>query len=170
MSESETTETAAKRRCSAVKTDGQPCGAYAVGGSDLCAGHGRLGFAADPVAAGRRGAERTAQVRREAAEERQKEQERAKLTVRERLAVELSERLDDVVRVMVDDALATGDRRTVLAVIDQAFGRPTERVETTESVDLATMTADQLAKLRGEIARELRHGDDSSASLRAVGE
>jgi hypothetical protein len=62
------------------------------------------------------------------------------------------------VRVLVDDAVRSGDARILLAVIDQAFGRPTERVERTaagsDPLDLESLSLDQIRLLRSRVLED----------------
>lgn len=52
--------------------------------------------------------------------------ERAKMAPRDRLRLDLAARWDEVQRVLLDGALADGDRATLLRLLDQAFGKPGE--------------------------------------------
>jgi hypothetical protein len=61
--------------------------------------------------------------------------------------------------VLLDGAIDDGDRKTLLALFDQAFGRPQERVEVTEQagVDLSTLSLEQLAAMRDRVLAENPH-------------
>jgi hypothetical protein len=61
--------------------------------------------------------------------------------------------------VLLDEAIDESDRKTLLALVDQAFGRPQERVELTEQagVDLSTLSLEQLAAMRDRVLAENPH-------------
>lgn len=75
--------------------------------------------------------------------------------LRDRLAVELTERQDAILAVLLDGALEEGDRATLLRLMDQAFGRVRETLEVTHKQgsyeDLTPDEIDaQLAQLLAE--------------------
>jgi hypothetical protein len=82
-SEPSTDEHCDRRKCAHVYDDGRRCNGWKVKGEALCAGHLRLGIAADPHAYGQRGSTVSAQVRAE----------RAQIRAEQRKSV--SKRLDD---------------------------------------------------------------------------
>jgi len=153
-------------QCEGIKKNGERCGARAVHGERLCAGHLGLGLAADPKAASRRGAARSAQVRAERVEAR-------KRGIKQALADAVEqEYLDDIL-----DAYGRGLRdpdaavavRSAEALLSRVHGKPKETIEQQilDPLDayklkldayLSTLSADELSVL----LRRMENGDDMS--------
>ena len=130
--EGENVDPHAEKRCTHVKPDGTRCKGWRAKGADLCPGHlngfGRGG--ADP----REAASRSAEVRREAAEDRSEAAAVARMGLQERTAAFLAR--DDVQRALEQrwlDILENGSDADAIRLhaqlADRVFGRPTERVE-----------------------------------------
>ena len=133
-------------RCTATKTNGQPCGAYATK-TGMCAGHSRLGIAQNPSAYGRLGAEASLDTRLEKAERR-------KMTFQDHLAAELEKEAANYVDTM-RKAASEGDWRALETWVTRVHGKPVERVETNpNSLDPASMTPVQRAELRRRLVSE----------------
>ena len=133
-------------RCTATKANGQPCGAYATK-TGKCAGHSRLGFAADPSTFAKLGNRRSAEVRQEKAEQRRK-------TYLDILAEELENDALQNVEAM-RKAASEGDWRALETWVTRVHGKPVERVETTaNSLDPASLTSVQRAELRRRLVSE----------------
>lgn len=112
--------------CQAKRRDGQPCGARAVRGERLCAGHLGLGLAADPRAASRRGAARSAEVRAERVEARKRGIKQVLAEAVER------EYLDDIVNAYgrgLRDPDAAVAVRSAEALLSRVHGKPKETIE-----------------------------------------
>lgn len=115
------------RQCVSTRQDGERCGGVAMRGQLICALHaGRV-----DSAEGGRAKARKARERREAAEA---EVGRRSLGTRAMIADVLHQRAEDVAIVVNDliDRAKAGDMKAqslLLPYIDQALGKPTERVE-----------------------------------------
>lgn len=105
--------------CTAIRRNGERCRSTFALRDGLCPVHGGR---VDPSAAVKARHDRE-KARREAMK---RDVERAKLAPRERLRLDLAARWDEVQRVLLDGALAEGDRGTLLRLLDQAFGKPGE--------------------------------------------
>lgn len=114
-------EIEASPHCDAVTRAGKPCGAYAMKGQSKCAGHSGV-LASQSAAA----SAKSAQVRRDRVLKRQEAVERSKLSPREHLAVGLSERWLEIQPLLLDELIGNKDWRGLLALVDQAYGKPGE--------------------------------------------
>lgn len=139
-------------RCSETKKSGEPCGAWAVNGGTLCAGHAGLGIAADPHAYASDGARAKAANARDRAALR-------KETLLERLARLLEEQAGEIV-AEYRAAGKSGDWRATEALITRVHGKPVERVQVEAPADplgVASMTAAERASLMAEIVAQYPH-------------
>lgn len=132
------------QRCTATKSDGEPCKAYAVSNGTLCAGHSGLGAVGlDPVAA----QEASARVRSERARER-------KLTLLDRIAARLDADAAQIVEEM-RSAGRGGDWRATEALITRVHGKPVERVDVQAgTVDVAALSPDQRRALMARVLED----------------
>lgn len=105
--------------CIAIRKNGKRCQSRFALRDGLCPVHGGR---VDPSAAVKARHERE----RERREAMKRDVERARLAPRDRLRLDLAARWDEVQRVLLDGALADGDRATLLRLLDQAFGKPGE--------------------------------------------
>ena len=122
-------------RCSGINKDGSQCRGTRALGDGLCSIHRGL---ADSAAGGRAKAARI-QAEKKAA---QAAVVRARMAPRDRLALALAERWDAVQAVLLDGAIADGDRTTLIRLMSEAFGKPTEHVvqeEKTEELPLEVL-------------------------------
>jgi hypothetical protein len=76
--------------------------------------------------------------------------------MRDLLALRMRERRNEILAVLLDGAIEDRDRKTLLALFDQAFGRPQERVEVTEQggVDLTQLSLEELSAMRDRVLAE----------------
>lgn len=125
-------------KCTSTKKNGERCGAWAVRGTDMCAGHLRLGIAEDPAGYGDKGRA----TRQRQAKERKK-------SLLDHMQAEVERRSEDIVGALLRAGLDRGEWRALVALLERVYGRPTERVETsTADVDLDQLTPEQRAQLR----------------------
>jgi len=149
-----------RRYCVATKADGERCKALAPRGELACNAHaGRL----DPSSGGHA----LARKRREARERAEREVAARALGTRAVVAAVLEERALEVRKTVEHllTAAATGDRaaaQSLLPWIDQALGRPTERVESTQTRTVEDVRALDPASLQALVA------EGRAARLRAV--
>lgn len=134
--------------CTATTRAGKPCPNRPVHGQDVCFSHSE-----DAVEARKLGVVASAEARRERVEARKQASEAAQLGVREALKLRLGERVQDVVRLMVDEAIEDGDVRTLLAAVNQAFGTPAQTLDVTERKGLDTEALDRMRALWAEDAQ-----------------
>lgn len=143
------------RHCVFVKPDGSRCRAYRLVDSDLCPVHG--GSAAqnlDPV----RGQQRSAQVRKERSRIR-------KMTPLQRLEEQAAIHEQQLVKRLIDIALAAQDDKASLSAISQIFnriyGKPEQRIETVgTSLDAAAdLSSGDLAALMAEVDAALKQDE-----------
>jgi len=152
-----------RRVCVAERKAGGRCKSPAVVGLLLCGVHsGRC----DPAAGGRAAAEKRNGLRL-AAEDRVAER---MLGVRSALSAQLQRRADDVVAVVdnILDRARDGDHKAQLALLpylDQALGKPTERIEQASGAEtLDRMATEDLAARVAQARRErLRLASDETA-------
>lgn len=124
-------------KCSETKHDGTPCKAWAIAATGKCAGHSKLGLAANPSAS----ADKANAVRRAKGERR-------RMTAIDVLHEKLEQQADVLINAALQ-AASEGDWRATAWLYDRTYGRPTERVESTSSdADIRTMTSEQRATLR----------------------
>lgn len=150
-----------KRRCSELTKAGQPCKMHPITGTNRCPGHTRIGAVADPRAS----QAKAVLTRKAKAQARESRIERSldvhAAGVRGRILARLEERWDDVVRILVDDPIASGDKKTLLEALNQGLGRPSEHVVIEPKVprsirELREMSFDdQLALLQSMTPPEL---------------
>lgn len=168
------TTTDSPPRCSELRRDGQPCQAFATS-SGKCAGHSKLGMAADPQAYAAKGAAATNAQRRQRANKRRKDQELARMTPKQRLD-QLALDQQSEVDAAFKDAIRTGsleDLRRAQAselLLSRVYGRPTERVEDARPVapvleELAALSPEQRASLLASVAggKRLRLVDEEAS-------
>jgi len=150
-----------KRFCVATRTrDGARCGTYASTGFLLCAAHRGL-------LDGSKGGHALAAKRREARERAEREVAARALGTRALVAEVFEERALEVRKTVEHllTAAATGDRAAAQALlpwIDQALGRPTERVESSSTRTVEDVRALDPASLQALVAQ------GRAARLRAV--
>lgn len=131
-------------KCAEIKKNGERCGAWALAGRELCAGHSGLGTL-DPVHAGRV----SAQKRRERAEERKVVRERS---YADHVAHALAQHAEEIVQAFLRAGLKDGDWRALEALVTRHLGRPVERTEVvTEGVDLRSLTDLELQALKRKL-------------------
>jgi hypothetical protein len=136
------------RQCVGSRADGERCGAVPVTGTLLCSLHAGL---LDSAQGGRARAEKARERRREAEEALG----RRSLGTRAMIADVLHDRAEDVAKVVnaLIDRAAAGDQRAqalLLPYIDQALGKPQERVEHT-----VPGSAEEIASASDESLRAL---------------
>jgi hypothetical protein len=143
--------------CAATKRDGTPCRAFAILGSNLCAGHAGKGLAANPVAA----AHQSAVSRQAQAEVRKK---RAIDVYREAVEEHAQSFVDARLQIINDSTAPAGDRLRAMEQLEsRALGKPKESVtvDTEESETeraLRALTPEQRLELWRR--RGLRAADD----------
>jgi len=140
-----------KRFCVSTRRDGERCGAFASTGFLLCVAHRGLLDAS-------RGGNALAAKRREARERAEREVAARALGTRALVAEVFEERALEVRRTVEHllTAAATGDRAAAQALlpwIDQALGRPTERVETTSTRTVEDVRSLDPASLQALVAQ-----------------
>ena len=148
------------RRCAELKKDGTRCTAYALRGGDKCSGHAGI-TRLNPALA----AQRSAEVRRQQAEERRELEARAVMGTRTRLAVEFQDRHDKLIAAL-DDALEKKNHAAIATYLNQAFGQPVEHVETREVTsvdDISKMSPAERAALKAKLRASLRPIDEDAA-------
>jgi hypothetical protein len=154
------------RKCEHVDPSGQRCNGWRTE-TGLCAGHRKLGLAANPVGS----AQRSSAVRQEKAEARRERLELAAMSTKEAVA-RAAEELQPLIVDAYRDAITTGEpaaiRRAEAAerLLSRVYGRPTEHMETTPSVVPASVQA--LRDLSHEQRLELLRGIDAGKALRLV--
>lgn len=116
-------EEGAKRQCTGVsKKTGERCKAFAMRGSDMCAGHAGVGFGADPSAAARK-----------SADTRSGQAEVRKQRVRDRLAAAVEGDLADAIIAAYRKGLESDDPATAMraaeGILSRVYGKPKETVE-----------------------------------------
>jgi hypothetical protein len=135
-------------QCAATRKDGQPCRANAVKAGDgtLCAGHAHLGWAANPELYQRRATAASNRVKRERALKR-------KLSALDYLALAV-ERDAEAIATELRAAGRQGDWRATEALLTRVYGKPVERVEQIESVDVRELTAEQRSAMMAKLLAE----------------
>ena len=129
-------------QCAATRKDGQPCQAHAVinhGDGTLCAGHARLGWSSDP-------ARYQALARAASAKSRHERSIKRKKHPLDYLA-EAVERDADAIATELRAAGRSGDWRATEALLTRVYGKPVERVEQIEHVDVRQLTGEQRAAM-----------------------
>jgi len=139
--------------CSAVKADGARCRAYAVHGTDLCAGHLGLGLVRDPSGAGRKGSVKSAQVRAERAEIR-------KRGLKQRLADAAERELIDSILSAYERGIKSDDPavavRAADSLLNRVLGKPKETIEqVSERPDELRKLAELTVEERDALWRQL---------------
>ena len=136
-------------QCAATRKDGQPCRANAVinhGDGTLCAGHAHLGWAANPELYQRRATAASNRVKRERALKRKMHPLDYLAQAVERDAVAIATELRDAGR--------SGDWRATEALLTRVYGKPVERVEQIEHVDVRQLTGEQRAAMMAKLIAE----------------
>lgn len=118
--------------CRATTKAGNPCPAWAIRGTDLCAGHSGKGIAASPDAAREAAHRKNAAARERKAAQAAARAERDHLHARgitSRLRAHVAENADEIIRALLapvsDDSLSPLQRqRAALELLSRAFGRP----------------------------------------------
>jgi hypothetical protein len=140
-------------KCEGRRKDGEQCGAWALTGRKVCAGHAGMGAIADPVANGAIGrASRTANAHAR--------KEERKLSLLDRIARQTEERAAEIVGAYLAAGLERGDWRALEALVTRVHGRPVERVEIEAPADplgVASMSADERQALRARLLAEHPH-------------
>jgi hypothetical protein len=141
-------KTPQRRRCSGIKRNGERCRAWAVTGTDQCAGH--LKLVPLDSAIGVAG-------RRKAAEKRRL----ARMNVRDRLAHELDsdqealvQALKDGIRLPDRKAAAQAAIRYVQLVYGSQLQRPEDEPAADDPLDIASMTREERDRLRRKLEAE----------------
>lgn len=124
-----------KTKCSEQRTDGQPCTAYATH-TGKCAGHSKLGIAANPTA----NQTLAAQARRNKAELR-------KRTPQDHLQNALEARAKELVDSALNKA-SDGDISALRWAWEAVYGKPQERVQVQDSSDVRSLSPEARAELR----------------------
>lgn len=149
-----------KAKCTATKANGEPCGAWATT-TGKCAGHSRLGWAADPTANAKVASRVSAQARADRVELR-------KLSFLDLVAKRVEERAERYLEVY-ENAGAEGDWRAIDALVTRVHGKPIERVEsTTRALDPAEMTPAERAELRRKLLADNPELADFQAKRKAA--
>ena len=135
-------------KCAATRKDGQPCQAHAVTAGDgtLCAGHARLGWSSDP-------ARYQALARAASAKSRHERLLKRKKHPLDYLA-EAVERDADAIATELRAAGRSGDWRATEALLTRVYGKPVERVEQIEHVDVRQLTGEQRAAMMAKLIAE----------------
>ena len=135
-------------QCAGTTKKGERCRAHAVKAGDgtLCAGHAGLGFAGDPAAYARQGHALALAKRQEKARQR-------KMTVLDHLAAAVQR---DALAIATElrDAGRSGDWRATEALLTRVYGKPVERVEQIEHVDVRQLTGEQRAAMMAKLLAE----------------
>ena len=133
-------------QCAGTRKDGQPCTANAVKGGTLCPGHAGLGIAADPKRYSPAGAAASARSRQARAQQRT-------MSVLDHLAAAVQR---DALAIATElrDAGRSGDWRATEALLTRVYGKPVERVEQVESVDVRQLTGEQRAAMMAKLIAE----------------
>jgi len=147
-----TTET---RGCTATTKAGKACPNAPLTGQSVCVSHS--GQAKEYAV---RASAASVEARRDRVNKRQEAVEASKLTFREGLAARLNASREAVYSVLVDEAIATSDRATLLRALDQAYGKPLETVQTNAG-DPFNMTEAELAKWLNEGTTQVPTVSDS---------
>ena len=116
-----------KVRCTATKANGDQCGAWAIRGRDICAGHAGVGVVLDPVG-----------YQAQSAASRRAVREHRRRSAADHLADALERNAETLVSAAVSQAET--DWRAVAWMFDRVYGKPTERVEVAGGLDLVGMT------------------------------
>ena len=133
-------------QCAGTRKDGQPCTAHALKGGTLCSGHAGLGIAADPKRYSPAGAAASARVRQDRARQRT-------MSVLDHLA-QAAERDALAIATELRDAGRSGDWRATEALLTRVYGKPVERVEQIEHVDVRQLTGEQRAAMMAKLIAE----------------
>jgi hypothetical protein len=136
-------------QCAATRKDGQPCTSNAAintGDGTLCAGHAGRGFGGDPAAWSKQAHAIGLEKRREKARQR-------KMTVLDHLAAAVQR---DALEIATElrDAGRSGDWRATEALLTRVYGKPVERVEQIEHVDVRQLTGEQRAAMMAKLIAE----------------
>lgn len=118
-----------KRRCTATSKAGTPCRMPPRLDAETCLVHSMT--PEERKAKAKDASTKSTELRQSRAEKRQEAVERSKLGFRDALAVALDEERTEVLRVLLAESLRDSDRRTLLALIDQAYGKNPDHVVTT---------------------------------------
>jgi hypothetical protein len=136
-------------QCAATTKDGKRCRSNAAtntGDGTLCAGHAGRGFGGNPAAYAHQGHLKQLELRREKARQR-------KMTVLDHLA-EAVQRDAHAIATELRDAGRSGDWRATEALLTRVYGKPVERVEQIEHVDVRQLTGEQRAAMMAKLIAE----------------
>ena len=136
-------------QCAGTTKKGERCRSFAVpsvGDGTLCAGHAHLGIASNPHAYAQQANLASQNVRKARAKRR-------KLGVLDHLARAV-ERDALAIATELRDAGRSGDWRATEALLTRVYGKPVERVEQVESVDVRQLTGEQRAAMMAKLIAE----------------
>jgi hypothetical protein len=135
-------------QCAGTRKDGQRCRSYAVKAGDgtLCAGHAKLGIASNVKQYQPLATAASAKAARERALKRKLKPLDYLALVVERDAQQIANELRAAGR--------SGDWRATEALLTRVYGKPVERVEQIESVDVRDMTSEQRSAMMAKLLAE----------------
>jgi hypothetical protein len=121
-------ERSPKRRCAALNAKGEPCRSTSVGSDGCCAAHsGKTQFGTPETA--RKGAQRSAEARRERVQKRERRVEEAQMSLTELLRVRAQERREELVKALLDAAAAGRDVPALRMVWERLDGKVADKLE-----------------------------------------
>lgn len=136
--------------CSETTKTGKPCNAPATAATGKCAGHSKLGVAANPEA-----------NQAKAAASRSHKAALRNRSAAEWLEAELEAQAQAIVKA-ASDAARDGDWRAGAWLYERVYGKPVERKVELDQGDVATLSGEERARLRARAVARLTLVEDTT--------